>query len=153
MDLLDDRLRKKSRFNIAQVDQQCQCNRLADLQLLETWSYDLTGTASGNVLHAGLAKGICVHHRRRWNIRYRYMAGRVRKSLLTAWNSVFERLHLPSCQNFTVPRGKESSFLHLQQPEAVRILDYARCSSFRITVTQIKQDILPHLEWDSNPRS
>lgn len=62
MDLLDDRLRKKSRFNIAQVDQQCQCNTLADLQLLEIRGYDLTGTASGNVLHAGLASGICIQY-------------------------------------------------------------------------------------------
>jgi hypothetical protein len=87
------------------------------------------------------------------NVQYRHMVGRVEKSLLTAWNSVLERLYLPSCQNFTAPGGKESSMLHLQQAEAVRILDYARSSTHRITVTQIKQDILPRLEWDSNPKS
>jgi hypothetical protein len=81
------------------------------------------------------------------------MAGRVRKLLLMAWNSVFERLYLPSCQNFTVPRGEESSVLRLQKPEAVRILGYARSSTHRIALTQIKQDILPRLEWDSNPSS
>ena len=62
MDLLDDRLRKKSRFNIAQVYQRCQCNILADLQLLETRSYDLTGIASRNIRHAGMANEICVQH-------------------------------------------------------------------------------------------
>lgn len=63
MDLLDDRLRKKSRLNIAQVDEQFKCNTLADLQLLETRSYDLTGpAAAGNALHVGLANGICIQH-------------------------------------------------------------------------------------------
>ena len=70
------------------------------------------------------------------------MAGRFRKSHLTTWNSVFERLYSSSCQTFTVPRGKESSMLHLQYPEAVGILGYAHSSTHRVTQTQIKQDTL-----------
>jgi hypothetical protein len=45
------------------VDEQFKCNTLADLQLLETRSYDLTGpAAAGNALHVGLANGICIQH-------------------------------------------------------------------------------------------
>jgi hypothetical protein len=62
VDLLDDRLRKKSRLNIDQVDEHFKRNTLADLQLFETRSYDRTGPATGNVLHAGLANGICIQH-------------------------------------------------------------------------------------------
>jgi hypothetical protein len=58
VDLLDDRLRKKNRFNIAQVAHQFKRSTPVDLPLAETWSYELTG----NVLHADLENGIFIQH-------------------------------------------------------------------------------------------
>lgn len=53
MDLLDDLLREKNLFNIAQVVHQFKRNTPAGLLLLAARSNGLNSTGIGNVLHAG----------------------------------------------------------------------------------------------------